>query len=303
MKRIIKPALAILLSVIIIYNGYKLISYYKDESRSDALNEQLIAIHICGDEPEEEPDYEVPDEPAVSEENTELLPETEPVHASCPAATAEPTAEPVHQSPKQAETGTNVVKRTEKHSSGLASLQKKNADCIAWITIDGTVIDYPVMHTPNAPGYYLHRNFNGKKASGGTLFLSEICNIDKSDNLIIYGHNMKNGTMFAALTKYKSKSFWQEHRFITLETSGGIRTYEVICALATDVSADNSFPYYEFSHTVNKNEFDTYVASCKRLAYYDIGLTAEYGDQLLTLSTCEYTHENGRFLVIAKRVE
>ena len=303
MNRIIKPALAILLMVIIIYNGYMLISYYKDESRSDALNEQLIAIHICEDEPDEESDHEIPDETVVSEENTEIPRETVPAHTSYPTATETPTAETNHQPPKKAETGTNAVKRTEKHSSGLASLQKKNADCIAWISIPGTVIDYPVMHTPDNPGYYLHRNFNGKKASGGTLFLSEICNIDRSDNLIIYGHNMKNGTMFAALTKYKSKSFWEEHPYITLETADETRTYKVICALATDVSAGNRFPYYNFSCASSAKEFDSYVATCKQLAYYDTGLTAEYGEQILTLSTCEYTHENGRLLVIAKRIE
>ena len=114
---------------------------------------------------------------------------------------------------------------------------------------------------------------------------------------------MKNGSMFAALTKYKTKSFWESHREIKLETADGVRTYEVICAPATDVSAGNSFPYYEFSYASSEQEFDAYLASRKRPAYYDTGLTAEYGDRLLTLSTCEYTHENGRFLVIAKRTE
>lgn len=310
MKRIIKPVLAILLITIVMYNGYQLISYYEDESRSDALNEQLIAIHICGDENEEETDHKAPKETAVPLEHSETKCEREPMNTAYPVTTSQLTttipeseAEKDKNPSKQMEADTNVVQHTEKHNSGLSSLQKKNSYCIAWISIPGTVIDYPVMHTPDNPGYYLHRNFYGKKASGGTLFLSEICDIDRSDNLIIYGHNMKNGTMFAALTKYKTKSFWEEHPYITLETADETRTYEVICALATDVSAGNRFPYYDFSRASSAKEFDSYVAACKRLAYYDTGVTAEYGEQILTLSTCEYTHENGRLLVIAKRIE
>lgn len=300
----------VLLIGVIAFNAYQLIIYMKEGSQADALNEQLAAIHIYKDESDEEPVCEVPQEDTQEDPHSTEPPaaEAEDENGIIPAPehTAETTiTQPdTEESRETASTPANSKKQTKQNTGGgLTQLRKKNSDCIAWITIDGTVIDYPVMYSPGNPGYYLHRNFNGKKASGGTLFLSEICDIDTSDNLIIYGHNMKNGTMFAALTKYKSKPFWQNHRFITLEATDGIRMYEVICALATDVSAGNNFPYYEFSHASNKDEFDAYIAICKHLAYYDTGLTAEYGDQLLTLSTCEYTHENGRFLVIARRIK
>ena len=206
------------------------------------------------------------------------------------ADSAEPTATP---SPEP----------TVKVSEGLLKLHKQNSDCVAWIKISGTAIDYPVMHKPNSTDYYIHKDFNGKYSARGSLYLSEICNIDRSSNLIIYGHNMKNGTMFAALTKYKSKSFYSGHRYITLETLSGTRTYEVICALTTSVSAGTSFKYYNFSYASSEESFNNYLNACKSRALYETGVTAVYGQQLLTLSTCEYSQTNGRMLVVAKRIK
>ena len=92
---------------------------------------------------------------------------------------------------------------------------------MAWITIEGTVIDYPVMYRPTQKNYYLHRDFNGNHASAGALFIAENCDPDDSDNVIIYGHNMNSGKMFAALNKYKKQSFYEEHSRIVYETLNG----------------------------------------------------------------------------------
>lgn len=187
-------------------------------------------------------------------------------------------------------------------SSGLLALHEQNADCVAWITIEGTAVDYPVMFRPQDKDYYIHRDFYGNKSSRGTLYISEICDIDCSDNVIIYGHNMDSGAIFASLIDYKSEQFYKDHRTITLETMDGIRTYEVICALAVPVYTGNDFRYYDFAYASSETAFDRYVSSCKARAYYETGITAAYGDQLLTLSTCEYSQKNGRMLVIAKQV-
>lgn len=94
---------------------------------------------------------------------------------------------------------------------GLLALHRENSDCIGWIKIEGTVIDYPVMYRPSEENYYLHRDFYGEYSANGCLFLSELCDPKTSDNLIIYGHHMNSGKMFAALDQYKDSAFYLEH--------------------------------------------------------------------------------------------
>ena len=191
--------------------------------------------------------------------------------------------------------------QTTSHA-GLAALHQKNPDCVAWLTIPGTVIDYPVMYRPNQKDYYLHRDFNGKRASAGTLYISEICDPYNSDNVIIYGHHMSSGKMFAALDKYKKKSFYESHKRITFETLYGTATYEVLFAFTTPVYTKNDFQYYAFSKARSAAEFDAFLSACRSRALYNTGVSASYGDKLLTLSTCEYSQKNGRMVVVAKKI-
>ncbi|MCR4622555.1 MAG: sortase [Clostridiales bacterium] len=229
------------------------------------------------------------DDPAGDDEEADDNTESDPIGDNS-------TEEVLSAGPEQTPMPTTV-------SEGLLKLHSQNSDCIAWIKIPGTGIDYPVMYKPESKDYYIHRDFYGKSSSRGSLYLSEICDIDRSDNLIIYGHNMKNGTMFAKLTRYKDKSFYSAHRYITLETLSGTRTYEIICALSTPVNTGSDFKYYNFSYASNEGTFGSYVAVCKARDYYETGVTAVFGQQLLTLSTCEYSQKNGRMLVIAKRIK
>lgn len=186
--------------------------------------------------------------------------------------------------------------------SGIAQLHRQNADCIAWIHIDGTVIDYPVMYRPHDKGYYLHRDFNGKKSSAGSLYVAENCNPDSSDNTIIYGHHMNSGRMFAALVKYKQKTFFEKHRYIDLDTLHGFERYEVMFAFTTPVYTGHDFAYYAFTNAATEKEFNTFIAECQKRSLYNTGNTARYGDKLLTLTTCEYSQKNGRMVIVAKRV-
>lgn len=192
---------------------------------------------------------------------------------------------------------------TAERRSGLSTLNQKNPDCIAWITIEGTAIDYPVMYRPKSKNYYIHRDFYGRQSSSGSLYISEICDPDTCDNLIIYGHHMSRGTMFAALDKYKKKSFYEAHPTIRLERLSGVETYEIIFALTTPVYTRNDFKYYAFSRASSAEAFNAFIAGCRARALYDTGKTASYGDKLLTLSTCEYSQKNGRMVVVARRID
>ena len=150
----------------------------------------------------------------------------------------------------------------------IQALIAENADCIGWLSIDGTTISYPVMHTPSDPQKYLRRNFYGKYSQSGVPFLDGRCDLQNS-NLIIYGHNMRNGTMFSDLKRYVDRDFLNAHRTVKFETADGVQTFIVTEALKTNTS-------------------DTWY---KRIA-------AEDGRQLI-LSTCYGSGKDGRLLIIA----
>lgn len=183
-----------------------------------------------------------------------------------------------------------------------ADLYAQNNDFIGWIKIDDTVIDYPVMQSKDSPNFYLDHNFNKEYSRFGVPYMQENCSLS-SDNIVIYGHNMKNKSMFNELTKYKDKDFYNAHRYIQLDTLSEQRKYEVICAFKTVAYANNGFKYYEFVDADSQEDFSAYIEKCQALSFYDTGVRAEYGDKLITLSTCEYSQNNGRFVVVAKLIE
>lgn len=183
-----------------------------------------------------------------------------------------------------------------------ADLFSQNNDFIGWIKIDDTAIDYPVMQSKDNPDFYLTHNFNKEYSRFGVPYIQENCSLS-SDNIIIYGHNMKNKSMFNELTKYSSKDFYNSHKFIQLDTLSDQRTYEVICAFKTVAYTSNGFDYYNFVNANTKDNFSAYIERCQALSFYDTGVNTEYGDKLITLSTCEYSQNNGRFVVVAKLIE
>lgn len=183
-----------------------------------------------------------------------------------------------------------------------AELYAQNSDFIGWLRIDGTGIDYPVMQSKDDPDFYLKRNFGKEYSRFGLPYMQANCNLS-SDNIIIYGHNIKSKSMFNELTRYKDKDFYAAHKYITFDTLDERRTYEVIAAFKTVAYSDSGFQYYDFVNANTEEEFNDYVAKSRALSFYDTGVTAEYGDKLLTLSTCEYSQKNGRFAVVAKLIE
>lgn len=178
-----------------------------------------------------------------------------------------------------------------------------NNDMYGWISIDGTNIEYPVMYAPDRKDYYLKRNFEKGYSSYGVPYIAEHCDPRlPSDNLIIYGHHMKNGSMFSDLMKYEDKDFFLTQNTINFDSLTETVVYEIIAVFKTAVYDDSGFKYYLFTDAETKEEFDTYVAKCKELSLYETGVSAEYGDKLITLSTCEYSRKNGRMVVVAKKV-
>ena len=188
--------------------------------------------------------------------------------------------------------------------SEYAALYAKNHRLFGWIEIPGTNVNYPVMHVPDNPEYYLHRAFDGSYSYSGVPFLAGECYIG-CGNYIVYGHHMKNGTMFAGMLSYGEEKFWQEYPTIRFDTLYASETYEVIAAFYGKVYPDSTpdvFRYYFYTDLTDPETFAEYVAQVKAAALYDTGVDAAYGDQLLTLSTCSYHTDDGRFVVVAKRI-
>lgn len=179
----------------------------------------------------------------------------------------------------------------------------KNSDFIGWIAIDDTKINYPVMQTKDKPNYYLNHSFDKKESVYGVPYVAEGCDVDNSQNIIIYGHNMKDGSMFAELGNYTSKDFYEEHKIIKFDTLEGYGEYEVLSVFKIKAVVEEEFKYYNFINASNEAEFNEFISKCKELSLYDTAVTAKYEDKLLTLSTCEYSQDNGRLVVVAKKIK
>lgn len=221
-------------------------------------------------------------------------------------------ADKVEQSKKQAEEQTEEqtgkipkVPFSDKGSvlPDYAELYQQNSHMAGWIFIEGTTINYPVMHTSDTPDFYLNHNFNREYSSFGVPYIAGECFIEEpSDNIIIYGHHIKGGRMFGELMNYVDKSFYKNHKVINFDTIKEKREYEIVAVFKTTVYDNEGFKYYRFVNAKTMEDFQTYVEECKNLALYDTGVSAEYGDKLITLSTCEYSRNNGRLVVVAKRI-
>ena len=182
----------------------------------------------------------------------------------------------------------------------IEELYNINNDLVGWLKIDNTSIDYPVMQTKNRPNYYLRRNFYKEYSIMGTPYIAEQCDLNKSDNLIVYGHHINGNKMFGELEKYKKEEFYKNNSIIKFYTKDEIQEYKIISVFKT--VAHTGFEYYKYYNFKNESEFNTFIEKCKKLAFYNIEDTASYGDKLITLSTCEYSQDNGRLVVVAKKI-
>ncbi|MCM1283900.1 MAG: class B sortase [Muribaculaceae bacterium] len=188
--------------------------------------------------------------------------------------------------------------------AGYAGLYEKNKDLAGWISIEGMKIDYPVMQTEDNT-YYLHHDFYGEDSPYGCLYVKEQADLDAGTNFVIYGHNMRDGSMFGDLDLYLKESFYKEHPVISFDTLYEERTYDIIAVFRSQVynANDDVFKYYQFYEADTQEEFEYFYTNIKELSLYDTGVEAEFGDTFLTLSTCAYHVEDGRLVVVAKRTE
>lgn len=178
-------------------------------------------------------------------------------------------------------------------------------DAVAWFEIPDTSISYPVMWTPGDETKYLYLNYDGTKNQNGSLLLDTDSSLSPiTTNLIIHGHNMKSGAMFGTLMNYKDQTYYEQHKEMLLFTADGERKYEVIAAFRSKVyySTDKVFKYYKFFQANTEDEFNNFYNNIKKMSLYDTGVTAEFGDRFITLSTCTSYTDNGRFVVVAKEI-
>ncbi len=200
---------------------------------------------------------------------------------------------------------TQVTEQNTERILKLKELQKENEEIIGWLEIEDTNINYPVLQANNND-YYLTHNYKKEKASTGSLFLDKDFNLNAgSSNYLIYGHRNKQGLMFEDLMKYAKEDFYKEHTKIRFTTTKDDSIYEILSVFYSRVyykSEQNVFRYYYFINANNKQEYNDFINNAKNASIYDTGITANYGEQLLTLSTCEYSQNDGRFVVVAKKI-
>lgn len=182
-------------------------------------------------------------------------------------------------------------------------IKEENSDLVGWIKIEGTKIDYPVLQTPDNPNFYLKHDFDKKTSAYGAPYVAEECDLSADcKNIIVYGHHMKNGSMFAGLQDYLQPEFRQAHPIVEFDTLEEYGDYEVMAVFSMSAVEQNN-PLYDWITAGTEESFSDYVSYIKQHSVYDMGIDAEWGDHLLSLITCEYTHKDGRLIVVAKKVE
>lgn len=196
----------------------------------------------------------------------------------------------------------NNIETTERMLK-VKKLQKENDDIVGWLEIEDTNINYPVLQGDDNE-FYLNHNYKKEKSEKGSIFLDAKYNWNiPSNNLLIYGHNIINGLMFQDLLKYESQDFYKKHPNIRFTTEKDDKEYEIISVFKSRVyykAEKNVFRYYDFINVETENEYMDFVKNAKKASIYDTETTAKYGDELITLVTCSYHIEDGRFVVIGR---
>lgn len=188
----------------------------------------------------------------------------------------------------------------------VISLKQQNKDVIGWIQVEDTIINYPILQTTDND-YYLNQNYKKEKSQYGSIYAKNECDIlDNNSNVIIYGHNRKDNQMFNTLLDYIDESFYKEHKTIKIATEKEDSKYSIVATFKSRIfyqNEKNVFRYYKDTKFNNEDDYNNFINNCKQIQLYDTGVSAEYGEQLITLITCEYSQENGRMVIVAKKIE
>ena len=263
-KNTMMSILAAVFAAIFLISAFVLWQDYKDQKESAEAFDDIASLVMIETESMEEPE-ETTGETVIETEPTDTIPE---------------------------------LTAFEKY----VAVYEQNSDFVGWMSIEGTNINYPVMQTIDEPNFYLKRAFDKSYSVYGVPYVQENCDLATSDNLVIYGHNMSNGSMFADLCKYESEDFYKEHPVIHFDTLTGYGEYEIVTVFKTVAYSKEGFKYYHFVNAADEDAFNTFMDRCMELSLYDTGVYAEYGDKLITLSTCEYSRTNGRMVIVAKLI-
>ncbi len=276
------PIALVFFLIVFIVSGFYLARYYLESFRQKMMMNALELLVEQAAEQTLPPEIVVPDPTLQQEEEGAPMVEQSPyVHITDPV--------------------TGEVRRLLKK---YASLYLENTDTVGWISIEGTRVNYPVMQTPDSPDYYLYVSFHHEYARHGSIYAREQCDVfAPSDNITIYGHRMGDGSMFNDLLNYQKESYFREHPIITFDTIEEHYDYEILSVFLTTATAGEGFSYHLFVDADTPEEFDRFVDTCKTLSLYETGVNAQYGDKLITLSTCEYSQTNGRLVVVARRID
>ncbi len=238
---------------------------------------------------------DAPEEPAVA------IPTNTPNQArACPEA-------PVAQKPTQAgeALGTEAGEKQSfpaMEPEAIAALAQRNPDLAGWVSIADTLVDLPVMHTPQDPERYLYRNFEKRDSKSGTPFLAAACSLEpRSRNLVVYGHNMRDGTMFAAIGAYRDEAFVTAHPAVRFDTRAGGGVYEVFALIAIDASDADALDLIRWTDPVPEMSAGDFLNRLAARSLIKTQVQPGEDDEFLTLVTCEYTHADGRLAVFARR--
>ena len=197
-----------------------------------------------------------------------------------------------------------ITKESTKKMIQVKSLKQENSDIVGYLEIENTNISYPVLQG-NDNEYYMTHNYKKEKSKNGAIFLDKSYDWNiESNNFLIYGHNLNNGTMFQELLKYSDESYYKEHPIINFTTSDEEYKFEIISVFKSKVynNVDEVFKYYFFINPKTEEEYNNYIKNIKENSIYNIEKTAEYGTQLITLSTCSYHVKDGRFVVVGVEI-
>ena len=306
MKKPLYWSLIAVFGIIFLISGFIVVRYLVNSYENKQLQQELIDMHNTS---------------GISRPTgTTEAPTTNSAGTTGPTGTTEPST--TDTAPSMPTTVPTIPEPTEPQIlEELQALYEQNPHLVGWIYIPGSEnpnqnnhgVNYPVLQTPNEPGwhnYYLYRNFEGEYIENGhgSIYIREACDVFKPcDNIVIYGHNMADGTMFGQVVNYRYKSYYEAHKYIYFDTLYERHTYEIIAVFLTSGTSGVGYTYHSRNNFSSVEDFNEFIRSIKggdpRVhTYYDIDATAEYGDKLITLSTCWKAIENGRMVVVAKRI-
>lgn len=194
-------------------------------------------------------------------------------------------------------TGKPAAGNSQKEGAGIdfPSLKKINPNAVAWLATEGTALDYPVVQGKDND-YYLGHLFTGKPNKMGAVFMDYRNSGDFSDkNTIIYGHNMKNGSMFSTITKYKNQDYYNRHPTMLLYTPSGDFKIELFAGTVISGDTDSIHLHFEDDH-----DFQNYIDSLKKGSTFECNITVNANDRIITLCTCSYDFDNARYALFGR---